>query len=112
MNGAKKTGRVLLREIAHARAGDKGNISSVAVFPYDPAHYGVLKAQLTTERLKAAYGNLLRGPVERYEVDGLPALNFVMHGALEGGVNTSLNLDAHGKSWSYLLLSLEVDIGE
>ena len=102
--------RVMLREIAHARAGDKGNISSVSVFPYDPAHYPALKAQLTPARLREAFGNLLRGEIQRYELDTLPALNFVMHEALEGGVNSSLNLDAHGKSFSFLVLSLEVEV--
>ncbi len=101
---------VPLREIAHARAGDKGNVSSVAVFAFDPRHYEALRAQLTPERLKAAFGGVLRGPITRYELAGLHGLNFVMHEALEGGVNSSLNLDSHGKSWSYLLLSLEVDV--
>jgi len=102
--------RVPLREVAHARAGDKGNISSVAVFAYDPRHYPALKAQLTPERLQAEFGGVLRGPIERYALDGLHGLNFVLHEALEGGVNSSLNLDAHGKSWSFLLLGLEVDV--
>jgi hypothetical protein len=102
--------RVALREIAHARAGDKGNISSLAVFAYDPRHYPALKAQLTPERLRAEFGGVLRGPIARYELDGLHGLNFVMQQGLEGGVNSSLNLDAHGKSWSFLLLGLQVDV--
>jgi hypothetical protein len=106
------TRRVPLREIAHARAGDKGDISSVAVFAYDPRHYPALKAQLTPERLRAEFGGVLRGPVTRYDLDGLHGLNFVMEAALEGGVNTSLNLDGHGKSWSFLLLGLEVEVEE
>jgi hypothetical protein len=106
------TRRVPLREIAHARAGDKGDISSVAVFAYDPRHYPALKAQLTPERLRAEFGGVLRGPIVRYALDGLHGLNFVMEAALEGGVNTSLNLDGHGKSWSFLLLGLEVEVEE
>jgi hypothetical protein len=102
--------RVPLREIAHARAGDKGNISSVSVFAFEPRHYPALKAQLTPERLKAEFGGVLRGPVTRYELDGLHGLNFVMQEALEGGVNSSLNLDSHGKSWSFLLLGLDVEV--
>jgi hypothetical protein len=104
------TRRSPLREIAHARAGDKGDRSNVAVFVYDPKHYAALKAQLTPERLKAEFGDLLRGPIRRFALDHLRALNFVMDEALEGGVNESLNLDAHGKSWSFLLLGLEVEI--
>jgi hypothetical protein len=104
------TRRVLLREIAHARAGDKGNRSNVAVYAYEPRHFAALEAQLTPERLKAALPRLLRGPVQRFALEHLGALNFVMDQALEGGVNESLNLDAHGKSWSFLLLGLEVEI--
>lgn len=102
--------RVLLREVAHARAGDKGDRSNIAVFAYRPEDYPAIKAQLTPERLKAVFGGLLRGPIRRFELDHLCALNFVMDQALEGGVNESLNLDAHGKSWSYLLLGLEIEL--
>ena len=101
---------VPLREIAHARAGDKGNRSNIAIFVYDRRHYAAVKAQLTPERLRAELGNLLRGPIRRYDIDHQGALNFVMDEALEGGVNESLNLDSHGKSWSFLLLGLEVEI--
>lgn len=104
------TRRVALREIAHARAGDKGNRSNVAVFVYDQRHYPAVKAQLTPERLHAEFADLLRGPIRRYEIDHLSGLNFVMDEALEGGVNESLNLDSHGKSWSFLLLGLEVEL--
>ena len=61
------------------------------------------------ERIKAAFPQLIRGAVERYEIAHLHGLNFVMQDALEGGVNSSLNLDSHGKSWSYLILGLELD---
>ena len=106
------TRRVALREIAHARAGDKGDRSNVAVFVYDRRHYAAVKAQLTPERLQAELGALLRGPIRRYHLDHLGGLNFVMDEALEGGVNESLNLDSHGKSWSYLLLGLEVEVAD
>ena len=79
------TRRVPLREIAHARAGDKGNRSNIAVFVYDRRHYAALKAQLTPERLQAEFGNLLRGPIRRYELDHQGGLNFVIDEALEGG---------------------------
>jgi hypothetical protein len=102
--------RVRLREIAHARAGDKGDRSNIAVYAYDRRHFAALAAQLTPERLVAEFPRLLRGPVQRFALEHLGALNFVMDQALEGGVNESLNLDAHGKSWSFLVLGLEVDI--
>ncbi|MGI9486460.1 MAG: AtuA-related protein [Geminicoccaceae bacterium] len=101
---------VPLHEIAHARAGDKGNRSNVSLFAFDAADYPVIKAQITAERLKAAFPELLKGHVERFELDHLHGMNFVMDQALEGGVNLSLNLDAHGKSWSFLILGLTVEI--
>jgi len=104
--------RLLLHELAHARAGDKGDISNVAVWVYEPRFYEAVKAQLTPARLKREFPLLLRGKIERYEMPALCGLNFVMHQALEGGVNSSLNLDAHGKSWSSLLLGLEVEIDD
>ena len=102
--------QVQLRDIAHARAGDKGNISNVSLFVFDPRHYESVKAQVTSARLKAAFGDMLIGDITRYTVDHMHALNFVMENALEGGVNQSLNLDAHGKSWSYLIPSLQIEL--
>jgi hypothetical protein len=101
---------VPLHQVASARAGDKGNVSSISVWPYDPRHYDDIKASLTAQRVKQAYPKLFTGTVERYEMDELKGLNFVMRAALEGGVNSSLNLDAHGKSFSFLILSLPVEV--
>jgi hypothetical protein len=106
------TRRVPLHEIAHARAGDKGNRSNVSLVVYDAEDYSAVKAQITPSRLKTTFPALLKGEVQRYELDHLLCLNFVMDQALEGGVNESLNLDAHGKSWSFLILSLEVDLNK
>jgi hypothetical protein len=103
------SGRLRVHDIAHARAGDKGDISSISVWVYDPKDYPLLKSQLTVERLKAAYPRLLRGGITRHELDHLHGLNFVLRDSLEGGVNASLNLDSHGKSFSYLILGLEID---
>lgn len=102
--------KVPLQHLAHARAGDKGDTSSISVWAYDPAVYPLLKDQLTVERVAGEFPRLIRGSIRRYEVDRLHGLNFVMERALEGGVNGSLNLDGHGKSWSYLLLGLEIDV--
>ena len=106
------TRRIALHQIAHARAGDKGNTSNVSVWAYDPGDYGLIKEQLTAERVKQAFPDLIRGDVRRYELDHLHGLNFVMREALEGGVNTSLGLDSHGKSWSFLILGLEIEVPE
>lgn len=102
--------QVQLREVASARTGDKGNISCVSVWVYDPRDYESVKASLTVERLAQAYPDLWRGPIQRYEVPALHGLNFVFHDALEGGVNSSLNLDFHGKSFSFLILALDVEV--
>jgi hypothetical protein len=96
----------LVRDIAHARAGDKGNTSNVNVWVYDPADFELLKRNVTPERIKLEFPRLVRGKVERYVIEHLHGLNLVLHEALEGGVNASLNLDSHGKSWSYLILGL------
>ena len=99
-----------LRQIAHARAGDKGNRSNISVFVYDNEHYSLLVDQLTAERLKQAFEALFKGKIRRYLLPQLYGLNFVLDEALEGGVNESLNLDSHGKSWSSLILSLEIEL--
>jgi hypothetical protein len=112
MNAPSRNTPRIVRDIAHARAGDKGNISNVNVWAYDPADYEWLKRTLTAERIKQAFPQLIRGPVTRYELPHLCGLNFVMQDALEGGVNRSLNLDSHGKSWSYLVLGLTLDDAE
>lgn len=96
-------------DIAHARAGDKGNTSNVSVWAYRPEDYEALKAALTPEAVREAFGGLVHGPVVRYELEHLHGLNFVIHDTLEGGVNASLNLDSHGKSFSYLVLAIPVD---
>lgn len=109
MSTPRRNERRLIRDIAHARAGDKGNTSNISVWAYAPEDYAVLARSLTPERLKRAFPDLIRGSVERYEMEHLGGLNFVLHDALEGGVNRSLNLDSHGKSFSYLVLGLPIE---
>lgn len=101
--------RRIIRDIAHARAGDKGNTSNISVWANDPADFALLKAALTPERIKRAFPALIKGRVTRYELEHLAGLNFVLEEALEGGVNRSLNLDSHGKSFSYLILGLPIE---
>jgi len=104
--------RLLVRDIAHARAGDKGNTSNVNIWVYDPEDFELLKKTVTPERLKREFPQLIRGKVTRYVIEHLHGLNLVLGEALEGGVNASLNLDTHGKSWSYLILGLTLDTAE
>lgn len=98
-----------LREIAHSRTGDKGNISNISVIAYDAKHYPLLLAQVTVARVKAHFAGVVEGEVVRYELPKISALNFVMSRALGGGVTRSLALDAHGKSLSSALLDLEIE---
>lgn len=98
-----------LGELAHARSGDKGDISNISLIAFDPADFERLKAAVTPERVKAHFGARVGGTVERYELPNLAALNFVLHQALAGGVTRSLALDSHGKSLSSALLDMEID---
>ena len=95
-----------LREIAHARAGDKGTTLNLSVIAYRPEDYALLVRLVTAERVKKHFGELVRGEVVRHELPRLGALNFVLQDALSGGVTRSLALDAHGKSLSSALLSM------
>ncbi len=99
-----------LREIAHCRAGDKGDTLNVSVIAYDEADYAFIEREVTVERVRAAYGPLVRGRVSRYALPKLGALNFVLEGALAGGVTTSLAADPHGKSLSAVMV--EIDLPE
>ena len=101
---------VPLHSVAHGRAGDKGNRLNVSVMPYDPAAYAVLARQLTEERVLELYAHRGAARVRRYDLPMLPAFNFVIDEVLEGGVNGSLNLDGHGKSNSFILLGMEVQV--
>ena len=99
---------MLLRKLAHARAGDKGNISNISVIAYDQADYARLEQYLTAERVKAHLADIVQGEVQRFALPSLGALNFVLHQALSGGVTRSLALDAHGKTLGSAILSLDI----
>jgi len=95
-------------ELGHGRAGDKGNTSNVSVVAYNDSAWRILREQLSVERVMAAYAHVAKGPVTRYELPKLQALNFVIENALGGGVTISLAQDAHGKSLSYLMLGIDL----
>lgn len=97
-----------LHDIAHARAGDKGNTTTLSLIPYRAGDYERLKREVTAERVKAHFGALVTGRVTRHEVPNLPALCFTCEGSLLGGVTVSPGLDPHGKSLSFALLNLEI----
>jgi hypothetical protein len=95
-------------DLGHSRAGDKGDTSNVSVVASAEAAWQILRRELTAERVMAAYAHVAKGPVMRYELPRLRALNFVIERALGGGVTRSLRQDMHGKSLSSLILSIEL----
>lgn len=99
-----------LKEIAHTRTGDKGNMSNIAVIPYNEKDYPMLKELLTQEKVEEFFSEICLGGVTRYELDNICAFNFVMEQSLGGGVTRSLSIDKHGKSLGMALLEMEIDI--
>ena len=105
-----KTIRVPLHRLAHGRTGDKGDTLNVSVIAYEAAVFPLLVEQVTETKVWALFRHRQPSQVQRYVLPKLGALNFVLAGALDGGVNESLNLDTHGKTLSFLLLSMEIEI--
>lgn len=101
---------VTLHDIANARSGDKGNRLNIALVCRDPEHYPVVAKQITAERVIEAFAGRKPSRVVRYDLPKLAAFNFVLDDVLEGGVNASLGLDGHGKSLSFLLLEIPIEI--
>jgi hypothetical protein len=96
-------------DLAHCRAGDKGNTSNISVIAYDEKDWAFLRDTLTEERVMAAFAHIAGGPVRRYELPKLKALNFVIEKALAGGVTLSLAQDIHGKGHSNVMLAIELN---
>jgi len=101
---------VPLREIAHARTGDKGNRTNISLIAYDARHYDLLVEQVTPERVAQQFAYRKPSHVARYLLPKIGAMNFVLDDVLDGGVNDALNLDSHGKSLSFLLLDLPLQV--
>ena len=97
-----------LKEIAHSRTGDKGNISVISVIAYHEEDYEMIKEKVTVERLKDFFSEVVHGTITRYEIDSIGALNFVMEDALGGGVTRSLAIDMHGKTLGSAVLEMEI----
>ncbi|MCL1996451.1 MAG: hypothetical protein FWG63_09620 [Defluviitaleaceae bacterium] len=97
-----------LREIAHSRAGDKGNLSTISVIVYKAQDYDTIRSKVTVDLVQRQFAHIGATSVERYELPQLGALNFVLHNTLNGGVMRSLAIDTHGKSLSGLMLELEI----
>src|SRR5437764_2740547 len=102
--------KVPLAQIAHTRSGDKGDTCNIGVIAYDERHYPILVREVTAERVKRHFGNLIKGDVVRYELPNLGALNFLLHQALGGGGTVSLRVDAQGKTMGAALLRMEIEV--
>jgi len=100
----------MLGEIAHTRSGDKGDTSNIGVIAFRPEDYTVILREVTPERVKAHFGNLVKGEVERFELPNLQAINLLLHEALGGGGTVSLRVDAQGKTYGAGLLRMEIDV--
>ncbi|HVN07202.1 MAG TPA: hypothetical protein VMT86_22440 [Bryobacteraceae bacterium] len=101
-----------MSRIAHTRSGDKGDISNIGVIAWQPAYYPILLREVTPERVRAYFGEMVKGPVERFELPNLHAMNLLLHHALGGGGTVSLRTDAQGKTMGAALLALEIDVDE
>ena len=97
-----------LKEIAHSRTGDKGEISNISLIPYQEKDYGLLKEKVTAKKVKKYFLQICHGEVTRYELEGLKSLNFVLDKTLGGGVTRSLAIDRHGKALCMALLEMEI----
>jgi len=102
--------RLPLHAIAHARSGDKGDGSNVGVLAYDDRGYEILKAWLTPDRVKAHFGEIVKGRVDRFDLPNLRGLNFILHDSLGGGGSASLKTDAQGKTHGMALLRMIVEV--
>ena len=98
-----------LVRLVHARSGDKGDKANIAIFAPDRATYDLLLREVTAERVKQHFEGIATGNVERFEAPNVLALNFVLHGALNGGASRSLRSDSLGKSLSSALLRMEIE---
>ena len=101
--------KIYLNQIAHGRSGDKGDTSNVCVFAKDPKDYELIKQQVTVEKVKEYFGDMVKGEVTRYEVPSLHGFNFVMKHALGGGATHYLRLDSLGKSMGSAFLRMKID---
>ena len=102
--------KVRLLDIAHARSGDKGDTANVGVIALKPEWYPLIARELTTARVAAHFKGAISGGVDRFELPNLKALNFLLHGALDGGGTLSLKTDAQGKVYSTALLRMEIPV--
>src|ERR687894_3187660 len=104
--------KIELTKLAHARSGDKGDTANVGVIALKDEIYPILVREVTGERVKEHFGEMVKGEVERFELPNLSALNFLLHESLGGGGTLSLMTDAQGKTFSTALLRMKIDLSD
>lgn len=102
--------KIELTKLAHARSGDKGDTANVGVIALKEEFYPILTREVTAEKVKLHFGEMVKGEIERFELPNLKALNFLLHESLGGGGTLSLMTDAQGKTFSTALLRMEVEL--
>jgi hypothetical protein len=101
---------VALYRAAHGRTGDKGDRSNISVIAWHPALYPLIVAQIDERAVAEQFRHRKPQQVQRFLLPTLHAMNFVLDGVLDGGVNDALNLDTHGKTLSFLLLDMRLRV--
>lgn len=104
--------KIELLKLAHARSGDKGDTANVGVIAYKDEYYPLLTREVTEEKVKKHFGEMVKGAVERFELPNLHALNFLLHESLGGGGTLSLMTDAQGKTFSTALLRMKIEVDD
>ncbi len=102
--------KIKLLKLAHARSGDKGDTANVGIIALNNEFYPILVREVTVEKVKKHFGEMVKGEVERFELPNLGALNFLLHESLGGGGTLSLMTDAQGKTFSTALLRMEIEL--
>lgn len=104
--------KIYLKEIAHGRSGDKGDTSNVCVYAREPKYYEIIRREVTVDKVREYFGDMVEGEIVRYEVPTLQGFNFVMKHALGGGATLSLRLDTLGKSMGSAFMRMKIHIEE
>lgn len=104
--------KIQLIKLAHARSGDKGDTANVGIIALKPEYYEILKEKVTVEKVKAHYGDMVKGKIERFEMPNIGAINFLLHHALGGGGTLTLKHDAQGKTYSTSFLRMEIEVDD
>jgi hypothetical protein len=101
--------KVMLKDLAYTRSGDKGDICNIGVMPFNKENYEIVKKQFTSQKIKAFFKGMVKGDVDVYDLPNLSAFNVVLHNALDGGATRTLRLDQTGKSMCCALLRMELE---